>query len=167
MHEPSDITNIPIDRWIDNLLQRLGGRSPQNHDRDMDALLNRGLVLDARLEVPEQVDCKVVLVDDIPLLIIQLGNPFPKTPGEPDHVGLCPIRRTYSATSQDAWGRWWISRLIVTTADPVPTRGEGVTSPGAAFLSCDKFDIFPGTRAWRTTSWARTCFWMMYRRDPQ
>ena len=57
---------------------------------------------------------------------------------------FAPSRRTYSAISQEGWGRWWISRLMLTTAISVPTSGESVTSPKSGFAICaDQFDVVP------------------------
>ena len=67
------------------------GRAAAEHDRHLDSPPERGhLVLDAGLEVAQEVDRDVVLVDHVPLLVVQPGDPFPGSPGEADHVALGP-----------------------------------------------------------------------------
>ncbi len=47
-------------------------------------------MLDAGLEIAHEVDGDIVLVDHVPLLVIEPGDPLSGSPCEAHHVALCP-----------------------------------------------------------------------------
>ena len=83
---------------------------------------------------------------------------LPKPLAMPSILDLEPCALRYSATSQAECGRWWISRLGITTAISVPTSGDSETSPAkgrentlSRSMSSD------GMRICRITSFAMLC----------
>ena len=164
VHETSDVSHVPVHLWLYDTLEHLFVRAAAEHDRHFyPPEQHRHLVFDAGLKVPEQVHRDIVLVDDVALLVVQAGDPLPGPRAIPIMLLLAPSQgRWSSAISQDGCGRWWISRLMLTTAISVPTSGESVTSPASGFpiariSSTSSF----GTKHWSTTSCAIICFWTM------
>ncbi|OPY41801.1 MAG: hypothetical protein A4E41_00701 [Methanoregulaceae archaeon PtaU1.Bin066] len=91
MHETANPAHVSIHGWIDDGPEGLYRRTTAEDNGDIDSPAEDWeLLLDAGLEVPEQVYCQVMLVDHIPLLVIQLSDALPKAPCESYHVGLGP-----------------------------------------------------------------------------
>ncbi len=89
MHDPPDAADVALGGRVDDPHQGLAVRGAGHHDRHADsAPEHRELLPDTLLEVAEGVDGEIVLVDDVPLLVVEVCNPLAEPPRKPDHVGL-------------------------------------------------------------------------------